>query len=90
MNGASSCRLDDGLEFLYRGELLLRRKEIVRLRIGQNDQRLRHEKRRTMNSSEQSTYPRWPDQYSSTNAQRKIPKRKIFPLFCIAFLEILI
>ena len=49
MNGASSRRLDDGLGFLYRGELLLRRKEIVRrrfLRIGQNDQRLRHEKRR--------------------------------------------
>jgi hypothetical protein len=47
-----------GLGFLYRGELLLRRKEIVRrrfLRIGQNDQRLRHEKRRTMNSSDQST-----------------------------------
>jgi hypothetical protein len=33
------------LGFLYRGELLLRRKEIVRrrfLRIGRNDQRLRH------------------------------------------------
>jgi hypothetical protein len=33
--------------FLYRGELLLRRKEIIRrrfLRIGQNHQRLRHEK----------------------------------------------
>ena len=44
-------------DFSTGGELLLRRKEIVRrrfLRIGQNDQRLRHEKRRTMNSREQT------------------------------------
>jgi hypothetical protein len=92
MNGASSRRLDDGLGFLYRGELLLRRKEIVRrrfLRIGQNDQRLRHEKRRTMNSASKTL-----TRGGLTNIQvptaAKIPKRKIFPLFWIAFLEILI
>jgi hypothetical protein len=88
MNGASSRRLDDGLGFLYRGELLLRCKEIVRrrfLRIGQNDQRLRHEKGRTMNSSEQNTYPRWPDQYSSTDGQRKFRSAKYFLCFALRF-----
>jgi hypothetical protein len=63
-------------------------KEIVRrrfLRIGQIDQRLRHEKRRTMNSSEQNTYPRWPDQYSSTDGQRKFRSAKYFLCFGLRF-----
>jgi hypothetical protein len=81
-----------GLGFLYRGELLLRRKEIVRrrfLRIGQNDQRLRHEKRRTMNSSDQSTYRGGLTNIQVPTISENFGAQNI-PLFWIAFLEILI
>jgi hypothetical protein len=81
-----------GVGFLYRGELLLRRKEIIRrrfLRIGQNHQRLRHEK---TDDEFQRAKPlpavAWP--IFKYRRSAKIPKRKIFPLFWIAFLEILI
>jgi hypothetical protein len=55
------------------------------LRIGQNDQRLCHEKRRTMNSGEQNTYPRWPDQYSRTDGQRNSEAEKYFLCFGLRF-----
>ena len=84
MNGASSRGVDDGLGLLSRGELLLRRKEIVRrrfLRIGQTDQRLRHEKRLDDEL--------WPDQYSSTDVSENSEAQNISSIW-IAFLEILI